>query len=157
MKEQILERMYRTASCLEATSRIAERYGDYNVATFNLWKSLKIRVEAEFVQCNFIVNNRDEIHDLLYSLYGLTDCHDVQNLMKGTLAMEGFGLALELDSEGEFKKYTSDDYGIVYAFKRKMDAYREPINLLIESGMGLAAAKAEIKREQEIYNDVQAS
>lgn len=153
MKGQILERMYRTASCLEGLSRIAERYGDYNAAVFNLWKSLKIRVEAEYVQCNFIVNSRDEIHDLLYSLYSLTDCHDIQNLMKGTLAMEGFGLALDVDSEGEFKKYTSDDYGIVYALKRKMDAYREPINLLIESGMGLAAARAELKREQEI-NDV---
>lgn len=153
MKEQILERMYRTASCLEGVSRIAERYGDYNVAVFNLWKSLKIRVEAEYVQCNFVVNSRDEIHDLLYSLYSLTDCHDIQNLMKGTLAMESFGLALDVDSEGELKKFTSDDYGIVYAFKRKMDTYREPINLLIESGMGLAAAKAEIKREREI-NDV---
>lgn len=154
MKEQILERMYRTASCLEGVSRIAERYGDYNVATFNLWRSLKIRVEAEFVQCNFIVNNRDEIHDLLYSLYDLTDCHDVQNLMKGTLAMECFGLALEVDSEGELKKYTSAEYGIAYAFKRKMDAYREPINLLIENGMGLAAAKAEIKREQDNQSNV---
>lgn len=154
MKKQILERMYRTASCLEGVSRIAERYGDYNAAVFNLWKSLKIRVEAEFVQCNFIVNNRDEIHDLLYSLYSLTDCHDVQNLMKGTTAMEGFGLALEVDSEGEFKKYTSAEYGIAYAFKRKMDAYREPINLLIETGMGLAAAKAEIKREQENQTNV---
>ncbi len=156
MKEQILERMYRTASCLEGVSRIAERYGDYNVAVFNLWKSLKIRVEAEYVQCNFVVNSRDEIHDLLYSLYSLTDCHDIQNLMKGTLAMEGFGLALDVDSEGELKRYTSDDYGIVHAFKRKMDTYREPINLLIESGMGLAAARAEFKREQEI-TDVKTS
>ncbi len=133
MKESTLDKMYYTASCLEGLSRIAESKGDHNCAVAMLWQSLKIRVEAEYVQCNFRVIARPEIHELLYSLYTLTDCHDVQNLMKGTVAMEGFGSALEVDSEGQFKPFGEADYKVAYDFKRKMDAYRSPINTLIES------------------------